>query len=296
MLFKEQNLDLTPQNFEDEIGSADLKKVKSVHLEEFKKGVPQVIWDTLSECELDSINLGKSRVLNTQVLYEYPGLESISIRKTELAEPIDFRNFPNLEFVWFDRPADTVNLATRDALKQIRFWSFDESAINAAFADVKGDVLPNVTNLDLYRCRFSDFSCLPAMPGLESIHSEINKSLQSMNGIERQRNLRFISIENSPELCDFEALTQIDGFAWLTTNKTGKVSLDLIERLPSLVSFGTKSGIIEDDLTRLTKHPRLKNVYLRRERRYSHSENELNAALQADGRGEIAFGTLRPWE
>lgn len=186
----------------------------------------------------------------------------------KVAREIDFSAFSHLQSCTLRWQPKAKGIFQTDTLKNLQIYG-----LNWKKADGLGG-LQNLENLEIANSGMRSFEPISGLKNLKRLELSVCHRLESLEGIASLQNLRSLHIDEVHSLTDLECLTPLQNLEVLTIVDVGDIKsiapLATLRNLKAICIAGTKTKIIDGDLTPLTRLPHLAMLTLPNKRHYSH--------------------------
>ena len=134
--------------------------------------------------------------------------------------------------------------------------------------------LTTLENLELSHCGIRSFDPINKLTNLSRLSLQVCHSLENLDGIEALQNLRQLHLSEVHKITSLECLRPLKNLEALIISDARDIKsvapLEELKNLRAVWIAGTRTNIVDGDLTPLTKLPKLGMLVLGNKRHYSH--------------------------
>ena len=186
----------------------------------------------------------------------------------EHRQPVDFPSLAKLESCSVRWNSFTKSLFDSLCLKRLQL-----TGLNWKKADGLAR-LTTLSNLELAHSGIRSFAPLSALTGLERLSLSVCRQLENLDGIEHLTGLRWLGLEEVHKVPSLERLRPLTGLEALVIVDCGDIEslapLADLQNLKAVAFAGTRTKILDGDLSVLTRLPKLAMLMFGHRRHYSH--------------------------
>jgi len=278
--------------------------IRSIALYSWEHGGPGLSFLAKFAEQIQFLELLDKSITDRSVINALVNLEALSIEGA--VDDLNFSSFVGLQTCMIEDAPSSGNVGACPALQDLTLRNVKKFEDFAPFASLHRltklllDAVPlrslhyierlqTLRELHLAQCRRLD-----TLEGIEGTHIEelwldYNSRLRSIAPLTKLSSLRKLEIGSCKQIEDLECIAENSSLEtlWIMTGREipSLAFLRDMKNLRDFRTFGTK--IVDGNLSILLELPKLEQVVIHRHmRHYSHTEEQLNAQLQARRQAE----------
>ncbi len=183
-------------------------------------------------------------------------------------QTIDLSTLPHLQSCTMKWQKATESVFEAKCLKRLQIRSLSKQGAEGLAN------LTSLENLEVSHSGIHSFAPISALTQLRRLSLSVCRGLENLDGIEALQNLRCLHLDEVHHVSSFDCLTPLKNLEVLTIADARDIeSVAPLKELPNLRALwiaGTKTRIVDGDLTPLTHLPKLAMLTLGNKRHYSH--------------------------
>jgi len=170
-------------------------------------------------------------------------------------QPLDFTKLSKLQSCTINWNKKVHSIFQSKSLKRLQL-----SSLNWQHTDDLAN-LRSLENLEIAHSGIRAFEPIRHLTNLKRLSLQVCHSLENLSGIEDLQNLKLLSLSEVNKITSLECLTPLKNLEALTISDARDIEsvapLEELKNLRAIWIAGTKTNIVDGDLTPLTKLPKL---------------------------------------